>query len=124
MAENQNAPKAGAGKAQDQAGQNGAKETSSAPVQAGRQQLGEATEGVQFTTRVPRGVGEPASDAVAKHDGVAATQKAVQRTVDEETEKGYRGQQASGVPNENYTVAGVTAGLPTPETVVHTPRSQ
>lgn len=29
---------------------------------------------------------------------------------------GYRGVQADTTPNENYTVAGVIAGKPTPET--------
>lgn len=120
MAETQNDTK----KAQDQAGQNQAKEVRQAPVQAGRQQRGEAVDGVTFTTRVPRGVGEPASDAEAQHEGVALTQRSVQKTVDEETEKGYRGQQVSVVPNENYTVAGVTRGAPTPETTVYTPRSR
>jgi hypothetical protein len=31
-------------------------------------------------------------------------------------DKGYRGVQADETPNENYTVAGVLAGKPTPET--------
>lgn len=105
-------------------GQNQAKPTQQAPVQAGRQQVGEATEGVTFTTRVPRGVGEPAADAKAEHDGLRLTQESVQKTVDDENAKGYRGQQVSQVPNENYTIAGVTKGLPTPETVVFTPRGQ
>lgn len=30
--------------------------------------------------------------------------------------KGYRGVQVDTTPNENYTVAGVLAGKPTPET--------
>ncbi len=33
-----------------------------------------------------------------------------------EEDKGYRGVQADETPNENYTVAGVLAGKPTPET--------
>lgn len=41
--------------------------------------------------------------------------KEVQAKMDEETEKGYRGFVPDPTPNENYTVAGVTAGAPTPE---------
>lgn len=40
----------------------------------------------------------------------------VQAKVDEETEQGFRGIEVDPTPNENYTVAGVTAGKPTPET--------
>lgn len=94
-----------------------------APARAGRQQLGEKSEGVT-TTRVPRGVGELPADAKAGAKGVRLTQESIQKQVDEETEKGYRGQQVSQVPNENYTVQGVLAGKPTPETTVHTPRGQ
>jgi hypothetical protein len=31
-------------------------------------------------------------------------------------DKGFRGVQVDETPNENYTVKGVTAGKPTPET--------
>lgn len=42
---------------------------------------------------------------------------AVQEAVDKETEQGFRGgEQVDPTPNENYTVAGVTSGAPTPET--------
>ena len=34
----------------------------------------------------------------------------------QDAEPGYRGVQADETPNENYTVAGVVAGKPTPET--------
>lgn len=40
----------------------------------------------------------------------------VQSTVDEETERGYNGTEVDPTPNENYTLAGVTSGKPTPET--------
>ena len=40
----------------------------------------------------------------------------VQEKIDDETEKGYRGTVPDPTPNENYTVAGVTSGKPTPET--------
>lgn len=54
----------------------------------------------------------------AKSDAQNAdsTTAEVQRVADEETEKGYRGLPADPTPNENYTVAGVTSGAPTPET--------
>lgn len=40
----------------------------------------------------------------------------VQATMDTWTEQGYRGVAVDPTPNENYTVAGVTKGAPTPET--------
>lgn len=40
----------------------------------------------------------------------------VQEKVDDETTRGFRGVEVDGTPNENYTVAGVTSGAPTPET--------
>jgi NADPH-dependent glutamate synthase beta subunit-like oxidoreductase len=49
----------------------------------------------------------------AKTDGGAAE---VQARTDEELEQGFRGTEVDTTPNENYTVAGVTAGKPTPET--------
>ena len=35
-----------------------------------------------------------------------------------ETAQGFRGVEVDSTPNENYTVAGVTSGAPTPETDV------
>jgi hypothetical protein len=52
------------------------------------------------------------SDATAESLGAGE----VQAKMDEEQEKGYRGTKGDPTPNENYTVAGVTKGLPTPET--------
>lgn len=52
------------------------------------------------------------SDATAESLGVDE----VQARMDKETEKGYHGQKVDPTPNKNYTVAGVNAGLPTPET--------
>jgi hypothetical protein len=43
-------------------------------------------------------------------------QDEVQAKFDEANEKGYWGSVPDETPNENYTVAGVGAGLPTPET--------
>lgn len=45
-----------------------------------------------------------------------AGQDQVQAKVDEETAKGYRGVKVDPTPNEHYTVDGVIAGKPTPET--------
>jgi len=51
---------------------------------------------------------------MAKKDDLGA--KEVQEKVDEETDQGFTGTVPDPTPNENYTVAGVTAGKPTPET--------
>lgn len=40
----------------------------------------------------------------------------VQKAMDEEQARGYRGTKPDPTPNANYTVAGVIAGKPTPET--------
>lgn len=40
----------------------------------------------------------------------------VQEQADQEAEQGFRGIKADPTPNENYTVTGVLAGKPTPET--------
>lgn len=47
---------------------------------------------------------------------VENTQAAAQEAMDAEQEQGFRGVAVDPTPNENYTVAGVTAGKPTPET--------
>ena len=47
-----------------------------------------------------------------------AAEAAVQKAVDQETKRGFWGVEVDETPNENYTVAGVTAGKPTPETKV------
>lgn len=39
----------------------------------------------------------------------------VQKAVDEETEKGFRGVEVDSTPNESYTVAGQLAGAEVPE---------
>jgi hypothetical protein len=39
-----------------------------------------------------------------------------QKTADAEMEQGFRGVEVDPTPNEHYTVDGVTAGKPTPET--------
>lgn len=45
-----------------------------------------------------------------------AGQAEVQAAADEANDKGYYGEVPDKTPNENYTVQGVTAGKPTPET--------
>ena len=37
-------------------------------------------------------------------------------SIAKETAQGFRGVEVDPTPNENYTVAGVTSGAPTPET--------
>lgn len=49
-------------------------------------------------------------------DANNAGQAEVQAKVDEADEKGYFGVVPDETPNENYTLAGVIAGKPTPET--------
>lgn len=45
-----------------------------------------------------------------------AGQAEVQANVDEETARGFYGEEVDPTPNENYTLDGVTSGKPTPET--------
>lgn len=52
----------------------------------------------------------------SQSSGSDAGQAEVQQVVDEANEKGYFGTVTDPTPNENYTVAGVTSGKPTPET--------
>ncbi len=53
----------------------------------------------------------------AKTESTDKVDKAVEHIVDRETRQGFRGgEETDTTPNENYTVAGVTAGKPTPET--------
>lgn len=55
---------------------------------------------------------------MAKKDSASADAGVdqVQATVDAENAQGFRGTKVDPTPNEHYTVAGVTAGKPTPET--------
>jgi hypothetical protein len=43
-------------------------------------------------------------------------QAEVQAKFDEAADKGFFGHTPDSTPNENYTLAGVTSGKPTPET--------
>lgn len=56
---------------------------------------------------------ESAKSEAAKSEAAA---ERVEDIVDKENKQGYRGTQVDKTPNENYTVAGVVAGKPTPET--------
>lgn len=67
------------------------------------------------STNAPRGVNEKAADALADDSGGASAQKAVQKATDEAEEKGFIGEKVDRTPRENYTLAGVAKGLPTPE---------
>lgn len=46
----------------------------------------------------------------------------VAEAINEANEQGFRGVKVDPTPNENYTVAGVTSGAPTPETDPKTAR--
>lgn len=94
------------------------------PVSVRGLQRGEQVPAGTVTTRVPRGVGEPAADAKAEHRGVRAVQEQADKVEAEGLEKGYRGDQIDPTPRENYTLRGVGQGLPTPETAVFTPRGR
>ncbi|GAA2566289.1 hypothetical protein GCM10010435_44320 [Winogradskya consettensis] len=50
--------------------------------------------------------------AIAADTSTAETQ----HQVDDDHTRGFRGVEVDPTPNENYSVAGVTTGLPTPET--------
>jgi hypothetical protein len=53
-----------------------------------------------------------------KSDASEGTQSTatVEERLDQEQKQGFRGIEVDPTPNENYTVAGVTSGAPTPET--------
>lgn len=46
----------------------------------------------------------------------AAASAGPQEVVDRQAGQGFRGVEVDSTPNEAYTLAGVTSGLPTPET--------
>lgn len=54
--------------------------------------------------------------AKAKAEAEAPGAEEVQHAMDKATEQGFIGVETDDTPNENYTVAGVTSGAPTPET--------
>lgn len=65
---------------------------------------------------------EPKSSDEARHEKSKDEAKVTDATdqvdaaVAEENDKGFRGVEADETPTENYTVEGVLAGKPTPET--------
>lgn len=60
-----------------------------------------------------KSAGEPQNQDVPEGEEVA---RGVQQATDKAQEQGFYGVETDPTPNENYTVAGVTEGLPTPET--------
>lgn len=58
--------------------------------------------------------GKAAKGAAERADAAAADQVAAAMT--KEQEQGFAGVEVDPTPNEHYTLAGVTAGKPTPET--------
>jgi hypothetical protein len=74
------------------------------------------TEAAIPSSNPPRGANELPADTVAEGMSTAAAE-----TFAAETDQGFRGFKSDPTPRENYTLAGVNAGLPTPETVVVTP---
>lgn len=95
-----------------------------APVNPAYLQQGEATS-APLSTRVPRGVNEPAADTIADEPAAAALQEHVKKVIDKEQAQGYRGDpNKNRTPNEAYTLQGVGRGDETPETVVVTPSSK
>lgn len=70
-----------------------------------------------LTTNPPRQDALPA-DALAEDPSAAALQQFVKDQADKFAAQGYRGVKGDTTPRENYTLAGVGKGLPTPETTV------
>jgi hypothetical protein len=95
-----------------------------APIHPGGLQAGESTS-APLTTRVPRGVNEPASDTIADEPAAADLQKHVRDVIAKEEAQGYRGDpDKNRTPNSAYTLQGVGRGDPNPETTVYTPSSK
>ena len=72
-----------------------------------------------MTARAPKDHPESSEAGKAAKAAAVAADKStaeVQERMDKETEQGFRGIEVDPTPNENYTVAGVIKGAPTPET--------
>ena len=52
----------------------------------------------------------------AKNDDGSAAKAATEKVANKQLEQGFRGIETDPTPNEHYTVPGVLAGKPTPET--------
>lgn len=78
------------------------------------------SENDDFTTTNPDGVPADGAgsvvDSAPAEPGTDVGQAEVQALADEADAKGYLGHTTDPTPNEHYTVSGVIAGLPTPET--------
>lgn len=59
----------------------------------------------------------------AKSSAKGTPLTAIEDRVNQEQEQGFRGTEVDSTPNENYTVAGVTSGAPTPETDVESAKA-
>ncbi|GAB2718130.1 hypothetical protein [Streptomyces bullii] len=66
-----------------------------------------------MATRSSKSSGEPENQQVPAGDEVA---EEIQKANDEAQAQGFFGVETDPTPNENYSVAGVTSGAPTPET--------
>ena len=66
-----------------------------------------------MAARNSKPAGEPENQPVPAGDEVA---KAVQHATDKAQKQGFFGVETDPTPNEHYSVSGVTAGKPTPET--------
>ncbi len=112
------------GEVETPVGSNDFAQKSGPPQRAGRNQIGEKLD-YEVTTKSPRGVGEPAADALPEGEGgLREGAERVRSAIEAENERGYRGDVSDPTPNDNYTLKGVGAGLPTPETTVYTPRGR
>ena len=63
----------------------------------------------------PDGSEQPPAPALETAPAVSGSEQ-VQATVDAENEAGYQGERLDPTPLQHYTLPGVLAGLPTPET--------
>lgn len=56
------------------------------------------------------------TDDTTRSDAKGTPLTAIGERIEQEQKQGFRGTEVDPTPNENYTVAGVTSGAPTPET--------
>jgi len=64
----------------------------------------------------PENSDEGKADKASAEQADSANAEQVQEKMDVETEQGFRGVEVDQVPNEAYTLKGVTSGMGTPET--------
>ncbi|HLA96318.1 MAG TPA: hypothetical protein VK612_11405 [Pyrinomonadaceae bacterium] len=58
----------------------------------------------------------PQMDSAKETPSTESREQVTSKPENRESEKGFFGVEVDQTPNENYTVSGVTKGLPTPET--------